>query len=67
MSVLKLRMKLLERKMSVTELSNRTGIKRDTLYRRMKDAGNFTIGEVEKIKDVLELDDQDASAIFFGK
>ena len=67
MNVIKLRVAMLERGVGVTALSNKTGISRDTLYRRMKASGCFTIEEASKIKEALELGEAEANAIFFGE
>ena len=50
---------------NVSEVAARMGIDKATLYRRIAAAGTFTIGEVEKITDILNLSNDEAISIFF--
>lgn len=66
MDVNKLKGKIIEKGMNVERLADKIGVDRSTLYRKLDSAEKFTVGEVNKIKNVLELSMQDASDIFFG-
>lgn len=49
------------------EVAEKIGINRSTFYRKMKDGGNFSIGEVSKIAEVIPLTDAEAISIFFNQ
>lgn len=61
-----LRIKIAEKKTNVTEVAERMGVDKATLYRRISDSGAFTIGEVEKITEILSLSHEEAISIFFA-
>lgn len=65
MNVNKLKGKLVEKEMNVEKLASYLGKNRATVYRKLNGGDGFTIGEVSVIKTVLELTDEEASAIFF--
>lgn len=63
--VVKLRNKINEKNMSVAKFSSEIGIDVSTFYRKIEANGNgFTIGEVHKAAEVLELDGAEAVGIF---
>ena len=65
-NVNKLRGIMKEKQISVECLADKGGIACSTLYRRLNDGGEtFTIKEVAKIVEVLELDIETAMAVFF--
>lgn len=66
MKILKLRGKMVEKGMNVETLASIMGIDRATLYRKLGNGGNFTVGEALKINDALELTKEEAYDIFFG-
>lgn len=66
MKILKLRGKMVEKGMNVGSLASAMSIDRATLYRKLNDYEKFTVGEVAKINDVLELTKEEAYDIFFG-
>jgi hypothetical protein len=66
MNVGKLKGKMAEHGISVDALSSKTKIERSRLYRRLNNGEKFTVEEARLIKEVLELSNEDASAIFFG-
>lgn len=66
MKILKLRGKMVEKGMNVGSLASAMNIDRATLYRKLNDSEKFTVGEVAKINDVLELTKEEAYDIFFG-
>ena len=62
----KLKAKIIERGLNVEKFASLIGMTRSSLYRRLNESANMTIGEAIRIKDVLELTDEEASVIFFG-
>lgn len=65
-NVNKLKGKIVEKGMNVETVAKRIGIERSSLYRKLNNFEKITIGEARKLKDVLELSDEEASAIFFA-
>lgn len=65
MNVNKLKGKIIEKGMNVEKLAGIIGLDRSTLYRKINDFEKITIGEVERIKNALELTDEEATSIFF--
>jgi len=60
-----LRGRMIQNGYNIVTLANRIGIDRSTLYRRIQDEGlSFTVGEIHKIIDTLQLSKEDASCIF---
>ena len=66
MNILMLKGKMVERGFNVERLAAKMDIDRSSLYRKMNSSEKFTIGDVQKIKDILELSDNDARLIFLG-
>lgn len=66
MNIPKLKGKIVERGLNVETLAYHMEIDRSTLYRKLTDAEKFTVGEVQKLKDVLGLTTDEASDIFFA-
>ena len=62
----KLKAKIIERGLNVEKFASLIGMTRSSLYRRLNESTSMTIGEAIRIKEVLELTDEEASAIFFG-
>jgi AcrR family transcriptional regulator len=60
-----LKSKMAERVLSVSDVAARIGLDKATLYRRLADGESFTVGEVQRIKDVLSLTMDEAVSIFF--
>lgn len=58
--------KIVEKGMNVEALAEKIGIDRSSMYRKLNNFEKITIGEAQKIKDVLNLSDEDAKTIFFG-
>lgn len=58
--------KIVEKGMNVETLAEKIGIDRSSMYRKLNNFEKITIGEAQKIKDVLELSDEQARTIFFG-
>lgn len=62
----KLKGKIVEQGMNVETVAKRIGIERSSLYRKLNNFEKITIGEARKLKNVLELSDEEANAIFFA-
>jgi transcriptional regulator with XRE-family HTH domain len=61
----KLRGKMAERKVTQEELAEQIGVDPSTFYRKMKAEGvNFTVGQMHKIVEVLNLSSDEAASIF---
>lgn len=61
----RLRQTMAEKSMSVKDLSDSINVDMTTVYRKMKANGeSFTVGEMHKIVEVLNLSPTDASDIF---
>lgn len=60
-----LRGKIEERGTNVSEIAAKMGVDKATLYRRIANSESFTIGEVKKITEILNLSRDDAVSIFF--
>ena len=67
MNILKLKGKLVERGMNVEKLASKVRMDRSTLYRKLNNGENFTVGEVKRIKNALKLDIEEANEIFFDQ
>ena len=65
MNVQKLRGKIVEKGMNVETLAKKIGVNRSSMYRKLNNY-NLTIGEVSKIKEALDLSNEEATDIFFG-
>lgn len=66
MNINKLRGKMVENGMKVSELAGILNMNPATLYRKLK-SGNFTIKEAQGIARTLNLDINDVSNIFFAE
>lgn len=66
MNILMLKGKMVERGFNVERLAASMYIDRSSLYRKLNSCEKFTIGDVQKIKEILKLSDEEARAIFFG-
>jgi plasmid maintenance system antidote protein VapI len=66
MHVNKLKAKLAELEINVEELSSRIGVERSAMYRKLRNAEKITIGEALKIKEALQLTDDEAYEIFLA-
>ena len=67
MNVPKLKGKIVENGMTVSELAEVIQVDRATLYRRLANDGmDFTISEIIKIKASLHLDMSDVESIFLS-
>lgn len=67
MNVNKLKGKIVENGLNVSQLAVSIGVDRTTLYRKLTLNGEtLTISEAEKIAKVLKLSMEDVNAIFFA-
>ncbi len=61
----KLKAKIVEKGLSVTELAGRINMDRSSLYRKLSNLQRITIGDVALIKQALGMTNEEASDIFF--
>lgn len=47
-------------------LAKLIGIDRSTMYKKLNEGEKFTIGEVRKMKDALEMSNEEATEIFLA-
>lgn len=64
MKINKLKAKMVEKGINVEALSDRIGVDRSTLYRKLNNFDKITIGEAAKMKTALEMTDAEAINIF---
>lgn len=61
----KLRGHMAEKNLSPEDMAREIGVDPSTFYRKIKSDGvNFTVGQMHKIVDVLDLTREEAAAIF---
>ena len=65
MNVDKLRGRIAECRMSISEFCKVAGFSRSTFDRKLNGESEFTRSEIERIISVLKLSDDEARAIFF--
>ena len=65
-NVNKLKGKVVECSLTILGLAKETGIPKDTLYRRFSSGEEFTVGEVDKISQALNLSRDEINDIFFA-
>lgn len=64
----KLKGKMVENELSISEISERIGVDRATIYRKLKSGGDsFTIAEVQSMAKELRLNTEDINSIFFAR
>lgn len=66
MKLNKLKAKIVELGMNVEMLADKIGMERSTLYRKLNNFEKITIGEAIRMKDALEMTDEEASDIFLS-
>ena len=67
MNVNKLKGKIVEKGMNMSDVANQIGVDRSTLYRKINTQGdNLTVSEVSKIATVLDLSSDEITNIFFN-
>lgn len=66
MNINKLKGKIVEKEMNIESLAFYLGINKASLYRKLNNSEKITIGEAIKMKDVLEMTDDEAYEIFLS-
>lgn len=64
MNVFKLKAKIVERGMGVEELAGILDMSTQTLYRKLRTPLSMTLMDAIRLKDILELTDEEAIEIF---
>jgi len=64
----KLKAKIVERDLSIQTVAKQLGMNRSTLYRKLKNRSGdaFTVGEVRKLSEILQLTPNEITEIFFS-
>jgi plasmid maintenance system antidote protein VapI len=62
----KLRGKIVENEMSISDLAEKMGISKSALYQKINNSVSFTIDEVATISKVLNLSKDEFNNIFFA-
>ena len=62
-----LKEKIKESGMTITAISKKTGILRETIYNRLNDIGEFTASEIVRLTAVLRLTKSERDQIFLSK
>ena len=62
-----LRAEAIRRNMTISELADRIGVSRETLWRRLKNPGSFKVSEVRAIQETLGMDPEQVCSLFFTK
>ena len=65
----KLKAKFVEKGLSVREVAEKLGVDRSTLYRKINDKEGkaFTVGEVQRLSEILDLTPYEITRIFFDR
>lgn len=63
MDIVKFKQKLLEKQLSQKDFAERLGITYQGLWKKF-DVNNWTLEDIKKTKDILQLNDDDIRAIF---
>lgn len=67
MNVNRLKGKIVEQGLNVATVAEKMGIDRTTLYRKLNNKGEtLTIREAQNLVKILEINSDEATAIFFG-
>jgi len=67
LNIRKLKGKIIERGMNITNLAKAINVNRSTLYRKLNGQCPITIQDADLIVKELELSEMEASAIFFSQ
>lgn len=65
MKASELRAEVVRRETTLTELANRIGISKETLWRRLRNPGSFKVSEIRAIQEALDLDAPKVLTLFF--
>lgn len=63
----KLKAKMVENEISVSQLADRVGVNQATMYRRFNGGENFSIKEASEIAKILNLSADELNDIFFNE
>jgi plasmid maintenance system antidote protein VapI len=66
MDLNRLKGKIIEKGWNVEMLAEQIGVERSSMYRKLNNFEKITIGEAKRIKDALNLSNEEASSIFLG-
>ena len=66
MNISRLKGKIVERGLNTEKLATLIGMDRSSLYRKLNNGDKITIGEAVRIKNVLEMTNEEATEIFFS-
>lgn len=67
MQINKLKAKIVEKGMNIEKVAKRLGINQSSLYRKLNNADEkITIGEAIKMKQILDIRDEEAIDIFLN-
>jgi transposase-like protein len=67
MQINKLKAKIVEKGMNIEKVAKRLGINQSSLYRKLNNADEkITIGEAVKMKQILDIRDEEAIDIFLS-
>ena len=66
MNINKLKAKIVERGMNVEQLAESIEIDRSSLYRKLNAFEKITIGEASRMKEVLDMSNEEAFDIFLA-
>lgn len=66
MNIPKLKGKIVEKNMNVESLAALIGVDRSSLYRKLNNAEKITIGEALRMKEALQMSDNEAYEIFLA-
>ena len=66
MNATKLKERIREKGLSVSKTASLIGISKSSLYDKINGICSMTIGDAEKIKEILELTNSEASDIFLS-
>lgn len=66
MNIKMLKQAMIEKELNVETLASLIDINRSSLYRKLNNSDKITIGEAVKMREVLGLTAEEATAIFFN-
>lgn len=66
MKLNKLKAKIIEKGLNVEALADAIGIDRSSLYRKLNNFEKITIGEAARMKEILDMTNEEAHEIFLA-
>lgn len=67
MKMNELKAEIVRKEMTLEEFADRADIPRTTMWRRFKKPEEFTLGEIQKIAEILDLTSRKVEYIFFNR